>query len=601
MTSDSQIVSTLGLVALQEVPLQDGKKYDRYFPPLDGKDKLLVQNGKIVDTMRIMGQVIANYKDDTAQIAPLLKGKSLKETCSNIYHFVLNHIRYMPDREGREELRRPAVTWHERRGDCDCMTIFISTILANLGIPHIIRIVGYLEEEDKFQHVYPIVMDGGRKIVIDPVLRPYHLGLPENSNLFNKEKKYHHKQDYSMEELGIPIHVLSGIENDANKQVSPEQMLVDYFAHGMRDSRELPTDQMIYNMLLRTKEYIRSNPENFSDIIPVPEWLHCLDEVILSWDTAEREQKLYEVALKEKQCREAMGRDDALFYFFNTLYTAESGESLEELSGALKNAFNWVKDKAKDAYTHLNRVNPVVSTTRAAFQLLVKANYRGFATRFAVGQAFTIVPGQTQEKLIPEVAKATGLDEKILTEYVKAWGKIKAFYRKAGGVGNAWNRLKDKISDGKYKGAIMGRLEESRKEREALHLIENYLKSKYGNNAIGYVPTGLGEPITAAAIAAAVASVTPYLAAIASAYALIKDGGKLFKNIKGDITGGKQKTNDPLPLTESDIIPDNKDFQTGASTASFAKPLLVTGGLILGGWILYELLSGTNQQTKKEI
>ena len=140
----------------------------------------------------------------TAKLAPLVKGSNVYETCKNIWEFVYTHIAYKKDEEGKEQIRSPARGWHDRfHGiDCDCYTVFISSILSNLKIKHKLRITKY--SQDHFQHIYPIVpTTGGNYITVDCVV-----------DRFNYEEPYTEKQDTKME-----LEYLNGIPSTNNVDV----------------------------------------------------------------------------------------------------------------------------------------------------------------------------------------------------------------------------------------------------------------------------------------------------------------------------------------------------------------------------------------------
>jgi hypothetical protein len=156
------------------------------------------------DTVRFIPQVVRETLFQTAKLAPLLKGSNVYETCKNIWEFVYTHIAYKKDEEGKEQIRSPARGWHDRfHGiDCDCYTVFISSILSNLKIKHKLRITKY--SQDHFQHIYPIVpTTGGNYITVDCVV-----------DRFNYEEPYTEKQDTKME-----LEYLNGIPSTNNVDV----------------------------------------------------------------------------------------------------------------------------------------------------------------------------------------------------------------------------------------------------------------------------------------------------------------------------------------------------------------------------------------------
>ena len=164
-----------------------------------------------------------------------------------IWDFLFNHIQYKLDQKGLEQLRRPNRSWAERQTgiDCDCFSIFVSSILTNLKIPHEFRITKY--NRDEYQHVYVIVPSDGKSgyITIDCVLSE-----------FNYEKPFTAKKDFTMSLNGINVAVLSGTETDN---------VFDLVA-GLDDLELLGADdeaqrlQTIYDHLVKTRKMIAEKP-----------------------------------------------------------------------------------------------------------------------------------------------------------------------------------------------------------------------------------------------------------------------------------------------------------------------------------------------------
>lgn len=200
-------IDTAAIRASHQRKIKPGTEYNKYFPAAEGITGILKRNGSVRDTVQLMGEIVKVTLNDTRKIAEILKGDNLHETCSNIWNFIYTYIQYELDAPGREQLRRPARLWADRKGDCDCFSLLISSTLTNLNIPHFLRVTKY---SAGWQHVYVIVptsKQGGNKenyITIDAVLDKY-----------NYEKPFTDKFDYNMENhtfAGAPIEYLSGVE-----------------------------------------------------------------------------------------------------------------------------------------------------------------------------------------------------------------------------------------------------------------------------------------------------------------------------------------------------------------------------------------------------
>jgi hypothetical protein len=188
--------------------VRDGRQYDYHFPRAELVDSTVKRGALVTDTVKFIPKVVSETRWQTEKLAQLLKDDSRHKTCKNIWDFVFNHIAYHKDKDGYEQIRSPARAWHDRkRGvDCDCYTVFISTVLSNLKIPHLLRITKY--KEDRFQHIYPVARDDdGSEIVIDCVV-----------NSFGYEEPFSEKQDTAMD-----LQYLSGLDSPENEDLLGEE------------------------------------------------------------------------------------------------------------------------------------------------------------------------------------------------------------------------------------------------------------------------------------------------------------------------------------------------------------------------------------------
>lgn len=175
----------------------EGSQYDRLFPTAIGKTDTVLKNAGVDDTVKFIPDVVRDTAFHTAGLARMLKRATLDQTCGAIWDFVYRHIQYRKDADGYEQIRSPARTWRDRKSgvDCDCYSVFISSLLTNLGISHKLRITKY--HRPYFQHIYPVVpLPNGGSIIIDCVTNKYNFEVP-----------YSEKQDYSMD-----LQYLSGFE-----------------------------------------------------------------------------------------------------------------------------------------------------------------------------------------------------------------------------------------------------------------------------------------------------------------------------------------------------------------------------------------------------
>jgi len=189
--------------------IRSGQTYSHLIPNCTHRDTVIVGSGKarLEDTLKLMQTLIKETQSDTTLLAKKLKGHSLAATCKNIWQFVYSHIQYKMDKTGVEQVRRPSRTWADRKTgvDCDCYTVFISSLLSNLGIAHKMRITKY-GGKPHFQHIYPIVPNGHKHITIDCV-----------TDQFNYEVPYSEKRDIGLSHniRNQAIGHLSGVDSNA--------------------------------------------------------------------------------------------------------------------------------------------------------------------------------------------------------------------------------------------------------------------------------------------------------------------------------------------------------------------------------------------------
>jgi hypothetical protein len=168
--------------------LRNGSEYNHLFPRANENVHTIKRNASLDDTMKQIPKVVEKTLEQTKRLAAVLKRSSVRETCHNIWEFVYHHIQYKKDEQGYEQIRSPARAWHDRRQgvDCDCYTVFISTVLCNLGIPHLLRITKYRQAH--YQHIYPVVLHDGHEIIMDCV-----------TDRFDYEVPFSAKKDYPMD------------------------------------------------------------------------------------------------------------------------------------------------------------------------------------------------------------------------------------------------------------------------------------------------------------------------------------------------------------------------------------------------------------------
>lgn len=204
--------------ATEKRNIENGLQYDHLFPEATGIIRTIKSNATVGDTIAFIKKVVPGTLHQTKGIANELKGRSVYDTCRNIWVFVYRHIRYKKDKDGYEQIRSPRRSWRDRKSgvDCDCYSTFISSILCNLGIPHKLRITKY--REDHFQHIYPVVPDGSSYIILDCVTKRFDYEVP-----------YTEKKDVTMD-----LQYLDGLDS-----LKPYSSVEDQIINGYDEFGEL--------------------------------------------------------------------------------------------------------------------------------------------------------------------------------------------------------------------------------------------------------------------------------------------------------------------------------------------------------------------------
>lgn len=250
------------MVADRKRRLKDGREFDHLFPPPGGNDITIRKSADVEDTMNLIRKAVPQTTWQTEKIAKVLKGRTLGETCSNIWHFVYQHIQYKRDKEGVEQVRSPRRAWGDRESgvDCDCYSVFILSILRSLNIPGVARITKYPKrypEVPRWQHVYPIVPKPGHlsDYVED---RDNYIVLDCVKDRFDDEQPYLECKDYDMK-----LDYLDGFDGeDAQEE---ELQFSDYDNVDLSDLASVYDDEEMGNIFKKVGKAVKKTVKKVSD------------------------------------------------------------------------------------------------------------------------------------------------------------------------------------------------------------------------------------------------------------------------------------------------------------------------------------------------
>jgi hypothetical protein len=401
------------------------------------------------------------------------------------------------------------------------MSIFASSILTNLKIPHSFRITKY--SADHWQHVYVIVPNGpGNHFTIDAVV-----------SRFNYEKPFSEKMDYTMSLNGINVAVLSGLGSDLeNAVLAPGLTGVGLGAPKVASSKQ--ELQKLYQHLVDTRNSIKKNPRMVSSIDDPEALVKMLDYAIHYWNTDKRDYALSILEKNEEQLNLRNGFSGLGDDVFDSDEFVLSGPGKKGFFKGVKEAVKDVGKGIKKAAKAVVRFNPLSIAGRGGFLVAMKLNLGKMASKLKWGYA-------TKEE-----AAAKGITEA------------------------EWNKSKDALS--KVENLFADKLQG---KRDALK--NAILKGKAGN-LNGFIESGfngLGDPVTAATLAAA----TPIIIATVD---ILKKSGLIGPNEKIDAESiAKELANDPAAAEAmKDLDNENSDGGDSADKAPTDDSAPKKGGII---------------------
>lgn len=374
---------SLGITASHRRRIKPGTQYNKYFPATVGTNPLLSKGADVYQTIGYVEQVVKQTLDHTAKIALVLKGSTLNETCKNIYNFCYSNIQYKLDKPGEEQLRTPARAWKDRKTgiDCDCFSIFVSSILHNLGIKHAYRICE-INDKGYFQHIYIVVpsdqskenISDGRYITIDPVLDKFNQEAPGITKTHDK--------------MSIPVRVLNGADDQFLGEIDNQTTLIGVYnafkgkmKHQVRSVRHI----------------VKNMPKNLGTIQDQTAFLGMLDfaeTVIDSGSDAGLAELLglgitleQEEAIHGLSGYDGLGKGKFLKKVASAVKSVKTEVKKAASSVSKSKAVAKVKTVAKKAVQAVAKYNPVSTAARAGFLLAMSTNMFGIADQVRWGYA----------------------------------------------------------------------------------------------------------------------------------------------------------------------------------------------------------------------
>lgn len=159
--------------------------------PHNPRVRLYKESYRTDDIIGLVNTVLKTDVDDTEafsrQFEPTRAG------LRRLFKWVDHNFTYVEDPDGSQWVQTPSYLFASKRGDCKSYTVFISSVLQNMGLDHIIRYTN--NDGTQIHHVYPVAILRGQEIPLDVVYKKLEGGA------FGTEKPYINKKDFPMKGL----------------------------------------------------------------------------------------------------------------------------------------------------------------------------------------------------------------------------------------------------------------------------------------------------------------------------------------------------------------------------------------------------------------
>jgi len=179
----------------------------QYINASPNRRQIMYEDGGIPEIIQTIIHADQKSAAFTRRLAPQLVAENDMDTLHNIWRFTRKHIQYRRDKPGYENIKSPGRTWADGVGDCKSFSVFIGSILQNLGFKYRYRVAFYDPAQPESGHIYPVVILGGREVIVDAV-----------HTVFDEEVRYWKASDYSPQ-TGRKVATLAGLYGSNSKQL----------------------------------------------------------------------------------------------------------------------------------------------------------------------------------------------------------------------------------------------------------------------------------------------------------------------------------------------------------------------------------------------
>lgn len=378
-------------------------------------EKVIRNNGgSAYNTIDEMAKIVAETLYQTKDLAAYLKGSTKEHSVKNVYRFMHDHFQYKQDDKTREQLREPVASFADRASgiDCDCFSIFVSSLLTNMQIDHAIEMC-MIAPNHAFVHVYVVVPKTGTAItqrqnywVVDPCLHFFDQIAPKITLKYDKQML-----TTRLSGLGSGMGCLCPPSTNGTFGASAKRPNL----HAI----EMHAIEPLRQMLLRTKATAKNSPASIGVLYNSGALVKGIDYVLAHWNNPQARAKALETlsaqddkitnklvinTLMGAGAFEGLGgvnyNPTEQYPLFGIDDTADQltieglGGLFQSIKKGVQSVNKFVKanstkglDKLKQAATfvknNIQKVNPGMIGIRTAYRGLLAINLRGQATNLA--------------------------------------------------------------------------------------------------------------------------------------------------------------------------------------------------------------------------
>jgi len=162
----------------------------------DGKN-ILLDGGLNADVLKNEIACYHKFKDQPRELVQDLHGLSVDEQCQSIFEYLINHVYYKLDEDGKQFIKSPARLLSDGFGDCKSFAMFICCCLHCLHVQHMFRFVNF-DGSNQYTHVYAVAIDeNGNEIILDPCETDKNqvAGIGETP-IYDYARQYTKKKDF---------------------------------------------------------------------------------------------------------------------------------------------------------------------------------------------------------------------------------------------------------------------------------------------------------------------------------------------------------------------------------------------------------------------